>query len=370
MLRIEMLPAEYGDCLWVEYGAPGAVRRVLIDGGTYGTYEALKKRLLARPAAERTFELLVVTHIDNDHIDGIVRLFQNPHLGARFNDIWFNGWPQIRNVHDDVLGPAQGEYLAARLETSALPWNCAFCGGPVVVPDQALLPRIDLAGGLRLVLLSPSVEKLVRLRAEWEAIITAAEKDYPAPGATGDWLRRLEGDALYRPDQEIDDTLGEEMPDVATLARKRSAADRSAANGSSIAFLLEYGGARILLGADAHPGVLTSSLGRYLHEEHQGTLELQGLKLAHHGSRANVSGALLEQLACERFLISTNGRRHKHPDPETIARIVAPRQGPELVFNYCNARTGVWDDRDLKQAYRYRTAYPQGQEGKAVEFSG
>ena len=33
MLRIEMLPAAHGDCLWIEYGSGTNVHRILIDGG-------------------------------------------------------------------------------------------------------------------------------------------------------------------------------------------------------------------------------------------------------------------------------------------------------------------------------------------------
>ena len=32
MLTVEMLPAEHGDCLWVEYGDPGRPSVLLIDG--------------------------------------------------------------------------------------------------------------------------------------------------------------------------------------------------------------------------------------------------------------------------------------------------------------------------------------------------
>jgi hypothetical protein len=37
MLRIEMLPAQQGDALWIEYGDPAKPRLVLIDGGTKPT---------------------------------------------------------------------------------------------------------------------------------------------------------------------------------------------------------------------------------------------------------------------------------------------------------------------------------------------
>ena len=32
MFRLEVLPARYGDCLWIEYGDAAAPRRILIDG--------------------------------------------------------------------------------------------------------------------------------------------------------------------------------------------------------------------------------------------------------------------------------------------------------------------------------------------------
>jgi hypothetical protein len=34
MLTVEMLPAEHGDCLWVQYGDPGRPSVLLVDGGT------------------------------------------------------------------------------------------------------------------------------------------------------------------------------------------------------------------------------------------------------------------------------------------------------------------------------------------------
>ena len=71
MLRIEMLPAGHGDCLWVEWGDGAQRRRMLVDGGTAGSFPALRARLRALPAGERRLELLVVTHVDADHIAAI-----------------------------------------------------------------------------------------------------------------------------------------------------------------------------------------------------------------------------------------------------------------------------------------------------------
>jgi len=363
-----MIPAEYGDCLWIEYGEPGDVHRLLIDGGTYRTYEALRERIKTRQEAS-IFELLVVTHIDNDHIDGIVRLLQNPQLGVRFNDIWFNGWRHLGAPKDDILGPVQGEYLAARIGKMRLPWNKGFGGNAAATSEADRLPRLPLEGGLKLVLLSPTPAELSSLRAEWECIVTDAEKHYPAPGSMADWLVWLSKDRLYRPDEK-DDTLGEEAPDVEKLAGVEFSPDPSPSNASSIAFLLEYGETRCLFAGDAHSNVLEASIQKYLKEQHLPVLRLDAFKLPHHGSRGNLSSGLLELLRCKRFLISTNSRRYKHPDGESIARILT--QGgtdKELVFNYRGTLTEQWEDVELQRKYRYRTIYPpKGQAGISIEL--
>ena len=70
IFRIELLPARHGDCLLLEYGDAARPHRVLIDGGPIGAYGALSQRLAALPDDERELELLVITHVDGDHIEG------------------------------------------------------------------------------------------------------------------------------------------------------------------------------------------------------------------------------------------------------------------------------------------------------------
>src|SRR5436853_4823327 len=109
MLRIEMLQAGHGDCLWIEYGDPASPRRVLVDGGATGTYKrALRPRLLALPEEARRFELVVVTHIDADHIAGILDLLADPEIGFSAHDLWFNGYRHLPNEKPKTLGPLQG----------------------------------------------------------------------------------------------------------------------------------------------------------------------------------------------------------------------------------------------------------------------
>ncbi|MGI3200863.1 hypothetical protein ACRJ4W_24935 [Streptomyces sp. GLT-R25] len=70
MIRFTMMPGEDGDCLLLEYGDGGFVRRILVDGGRSGTYPLIKPTLAG---LDGQVDVLVVTHVDQDHI----------HRGAR-----------------------------------------------------------------------------------------------------------------------------------------------------------------------------------------------------------------------------------------------------------------------------------------------
>ena len=81
-----------------------------------------------------------------------------------------------------------------------------------------------------------------------------------------------------------------------------------------------------------------------------------------HGAMAgNLSRPLADLLDCTRFAISPDGsRRHHHPDPEAIARLLLWKPGPkEFYFNYRHEEAAIWDNNVLKQDYDYRCIFPQ-----------
>ena len=43
MFKIRMLPAGYGDCLWIEYGQEEKPFRIHIDAGTLPTYKEVRE---------------------------------------------------------------------------------------------------------------------------------------------------------------------------------------------------------------------------------------------------------------------------------------------------------------------------------------
>lgn len=317
MFTIEMLPAQRGDAIWMTYGTKDAARHVLIDAGpenTLGTLvPELERRIRALPGRTNRVELLVVTHIDADHIQGVVALLSDPKRVPLFRDIWFNGFRH----HQELLGALDAERLSAVLDQHPDHWNAAFDGHAVVVPDEGPLPVVDLPGGLRLTLLAPDRDAMLDLVPEWEE---TCRKAGIAPGGGAPIVKK----AFLR-----DELLGGFDPDL--LASTRFSSDPSKANGAGIAFIAEYGGKRALLLADSPVKLLLRSLDRLGPRPHR----FDVVKISHHGSRRNTSREFAEAVQAKKWLVSTDGAVFGHPDPECLARIVVgQKRRPEFAFNY------------------------------------
>jgi len=369
MFRIDLLPAEFGDAIWIEYGTPPARQRILVDCGTSAVYPAVRQRIVDLPAHERHFELLVVTHIDVDHIGGALDLLrERAQLGVTFGEIWFNGFVHLtpggvvpRPDDADVLGPLQGEELTELIVANgAGSWNAAAGGGALVVPDSGTLQAFSLPGGMRLTLLSPTQSELDRLKPVWDA---ACRKAGIVPGAAtaADAARLDEAEEA----EEEEDILGE--PDVDQLAAKPFKSDRARPNGSSIALLAEYDGHRVLLAADAFAPVVIDALGR-LPGRAGGRLPVDAVKMSHHGSRGNTSVDLVKAVKCANWLVSTNGKQFRHPDRESIARVIREGgSGVKLHFNYSTEFNEMWGAAGLRRKHGYAVQYPAG-DGMGIEL--
>ena len=129
MFQIEMLPAREGDALWIRYGSPDAPHQILIDGGRASTYREIKQRLYGLSEQQRVFELFVITHVDRDHIEGALKLLEDPDLDLVFKEIWFNGYDHLNNVDLETFGALHGERLTTAILRRRDRWNAAFGGG-------------------------------------------------------------------------------------------------------------------------------------------------------------------------------------------------------------------------------------------------
>ncbi len=334
-----MLPAGDGDCLVLTWGKPGSLRHSVVDGGRAGTYATLRPRLVEIAQAEEPLELLVLTHVDADHIEGALKYVEDPNPPIAPSRVWYNSFESFGGLSTRSMG--QGDRYAAAIERLGWALNPGFERGLVSIataPADMYVPDIEVT------VLGPDAEGVEAMRSKWAD--WRADHDPVKVARSG----RLSREAMPFP------------LDVETLCAP-SKVDAELPNGSSIALLVEHGGRRVLLGGDAHPDTLVRSIAP-LAAAAGGRLPVDLFKVSHHGSRGNVTRNLLELLDCRRFALSTDGTRHGHPDPEAIARMLAfaPPGPRQLYFNYATDRTRPWDDADLKRQWDFECFYgdPQG----------
>jgi hypothetical protein len=366
-LELTMLPARQGDALWIRWGDNATPHQMIIDMGTEETGRLLRRKLEALPAELRKLDLLVVTHVDQDHIGGVLTCLAEADAipGLEIGDVWFNGFAHLkggqvsqpkpgadRKPDLEVMGPAQGERLAKWLNKQT--WNKQFGGGPVRRDPEEPSRKIVIDDGLTLTVLGPTPSRLSQFIPTWkDEVEEALEKGTLTEVSPG-----LEALGREAPDLE-------DVDDLEDLAAEPNSPDRAYANGTSISLLLEYAGRKIILSGDAFPDDLLDGI-KAASPDHR--LRVDAFKLPHHGSRNNVMRPLVEAVECDRWLFSTDGTRFRHPDAVAVARIIAysPVRDPLLAFNVPSAFNGWWNNEDWKNKFRYKTLYGTKEDGLLI----
>lgn len=349
-IRVEVLPARLGDCLILECSRDmGRPWRMLVDGGPPDTWPLLESRLRQPDPEERAIDVAVITHVDSDHIGGMIP-FLTSDLAKDVGDVWFNGPAHLPGVQR-TRSIAQGESVVAALlgspddpltgnggEPAPIPWNVAFGRGPIDVGDAGGFLEIAVLDGPTITVLSPTTTRLMRLRAKWAQTVEQAQRPM---------MRELAVD------------VPEPLGDLNRLAGQKSPSDRSVPNGSSVAVLIEHLGASVLLAADAFGKDLEAGLRRLARARDLDRLDVDAFKLPHHGSAGNISTSLVEAAPARHYLVSSNGDIFHHPDDAALARVVlgAP-PGPILWFNYRTARTERWAEKALMERHGHHTRFP------------
>lgn len=343
---IYLLPAINGDCILIEY----EIRHfILIDGGYVDTYEKhLLPRLKTIAKQGGCLDLIVVTHIDSDHISGIVKLLEEEESPIEFRSIWYNGFRHIQSVakvtfeqetivHGNIckrqvqgekpVSAKQGCTLSALIERKGINWNGPFNGGPVMSPNKFQL------GDTILHILSPSKKEIDNIELFWKKRLI---KD--------GLLSKAHSEEYW--DDAFEFSLSKEKPgfhfhekkvsksyNLLKLSEEPYEPDISATNGSSISLVLETEGKRVLLLGDSHAETVIASL-KALYGERNAPYSFDAVKLSHHGSYNNNSPELFNLLSTSKWLVSTNGEKYGHPDMETLAHIITKGEGNKIYFNY------------------------------------
>jgi len=344
MYNIHLLPATFGDSILIEYGSKRDPKYILIDGGPYYVFDELWAAMKQVAPNISELELLVATHIDIDHIDGIVKLLNAESLPFKIKDIWFNGREQLgmaaEKLNPDDLGSLQGEYLTMLIQQNGYAHNTHFKGGPICITDYNKLPEITLAGGMKITLLSPGIKDLVNLIPVWD-------KELKGRDVAEEW----EDETRY----EV--TLSSHVEELQEMEFE---ADDSEANCSSIAFIASYDYKTCLFAADAPSQNLLAAIEPMLEWSGEKRLELDAWKLAHHGSKKSTQDNVMSKIHSKNILVSSDGKRYKHPDEAVIAKLLKHNMREmNFHFNYKTKFNDMWDNENLKAEYDYFTVYPE-----------
>lgn len=321
-----VLKAENGDCMLIHGKFNGQTRNILIDGGTKNTYKKqrrdgeLKKRLLKIQEAQQRIDLLILTHVDDDHIAGLIKGFENNGLLAQLSDkVWFNSGKLIFehfNMEPDESNFIEMDAPINTNENSGLTSIRQGVKFENYISEKGIWHQeLIMSGqvielfGIKFTILSPTSEKLRKLLVKW----TRESEDSLTSSSNTDYDQTFE-------QLLVDDQFKN---------------DKSVHNGSSIAFIFEYDNKKLLFLGDAHDDVTVKSI-RNLGYSETSPLKLDYVKLSHHASQYNTSPEFLSIIDCPNFIVSTDGSRHNLPNKRTLARIENYFPQANLIFNYPN----------------------------------
>lgn len=360
LFTLEALQADHGDCLLLHFGATTQPKLCVIDGGPRNIYgNILRPRLLelkkARsPATPLLIDIMMISHIDDDHVTGIVDLFMDlDGPGSRLykiTNLWFNSF-------DDILGKPAAQLASvdsggiiktasvgpdafnlplehtAKLVVASVPQGRTIrdlarkldikvnkgVGGDLVLFPTIPSP-IALVGGLSLTVAGPSKARLQNLQKKWDA--------------------------------EVKKLLKKGVIKTAAYV------DNSVTNLSSIVVLAKSNERTILLTGDARGDDILIAL-REAGLLKGKTMPIDVLKMPHHGSVRDVAKDFFEALPANHYVASANGK-YDNPDLETMKMLTDVRHDDKFTIHLTNHvpwLDKLFDDHQ-RAGRKYSVVYP------------
>lgn len=345
LLTLEALQARHGDCLLLHYGAEDQPRVALIDGGPGGVFAGELHHRLIELRSERVaagllessallpLELVMCSHIDEDHIQGLLSLVRRirdrrakgQDQEWRIGTLWLNAFEDLvgdrapsassANTSGVAMAAAvvasvpQGQKLRDLARGLTIPSNAPFKGLVQAAAAGQKPKRVVMSGGLTLTVLGPDEARLKKLQEDWRTYKPTAMSLGVSPAAYLD-------DSIYNLSSLV----------ILAEAKTKTAARRILLTGDALGkdvvqWLTDAG----LLNAD-------------------GQLELDVLKVPHHGSSRNVTVEFFQTLPARHYVISGDGN-HGNPKPETLQMIADARGGDPytLHLTYADGKNELGD---------------------------
>lgn len=312
MLWLNVLQAEFGDALLLEHKPTGgSTHWYLVDGGPGSNYADNLKGVLEGVAKKGgSLDAVVLSHVDNDHVLGLIDLFDDllqaqvagtpPVIGVA--ELWHNSFelvPGDPGVENDVKAAfATAAASGASMETF---------GASVLGQGEGFQLRIK---ALQLGLTPNQPFPNQEIRTETAPVITRNGLTLRVVGPSGPNLDDLRDDWV--------EWLTTHEPKIASGSPLAAAsADDSIPNLSSVCLLVTEGTRSALLTGDARGDHILDNLEALHIIPKGGTLHVGLLKMPHHGSDRNSDPEFFERITADRYVFSANGR-DGNPDTATL----------------------------------------------------
>jgi beta-lactamase superfamily II metal-dependent hydrolase len=370
-MKIRVFQSDKGDCLLI---TSGDGKRILVDGGMSTSYNQHVAPALAQlQAAGEKLDVVYVSHIDQDHIAGVLKMtddlvawkifdFQtqsgNTHVTQpnvprppEFERVWNNAFhDQIdknagrieemlaararaltlipkefaQRAAEEYAEIAQSKAEAVRLSRRLgakqlkVPVNPEFNGRLMIVTDP---PDPLKVGSLNFAVIGPFAEDLKNLRDEWNDWLRTQEaKDQLARIQS-----RNEADENKLNASNIQDPLAGLLALAGVLGNREEV---TLPNLASLMFHLEEtGGATVLLTGDGHWADILAGLESAGKMAAGDGLHVRVLKVQHHGSENNWHHDFGKRVTADHYIFCGNGA-HENPDLRVVDAVLDSRFGP------------------------------------------
>jgi hypothetical protein len=361
IFSLDVRRARKGDCLLLHFGTKQEPGLVMIDGGPKAVYSPhLKPRLMKiREAREikkndpLPVDVLMISHVDDDHIQGILDLTKEEIANAAAHrPLMLNVFSLWHNSFDEIIGSQPAELTAkvnATFKTEASTGTVDLSDEKVGSVEEIFIDKnpggneaadAEVVGSSLKVL--ASIAQGFRLRKDADRLgygrntefdgelIVAAQGKAPTTIANsldvtviGPMLEEIQ--ALHKDHQKWLEDLKKQgkTPEEALAAY----VDNSVPNLSSIVVLVEADKKRMLLTGDARGDKILEGLqlAGKLGQGDNTTIEIDLLKVPHHGSSNNLDEDFFERIIARHYVFSGDGE-HGNPERESLEMLLKARK--------------------------------------------
>jgi beta-lactamase superfamily II metal-dependent hydrolase len=359
-MKLTVFQSDKGDCLLVTSKKKW---RMLVDGGMGTAYRKhVAPALGALESSGEKLDLVYVSHIDEDHIQGVLYLMDDLMAWRVFDYQKKKGNPKAKqpkvprppapagiwhNAFRDQVGDNAGaiaDLLAARAQTllgssqaahhalaaevqqlatsmyQALQLSRRIAGGQLGIPlnkefdGKLAMIRAGLKplqrGGMKIYVIGPFEEDLAILRKKWNAWAQTTE----AKKRIAKLKMKSEAEEQLLHASEVDALLSPLFAKAGELGNRKEVTPENLA---SLMLYVEEGKTKVLLTGDGHASEILRGLRFHGKLQDGQGLHVDVLKVQHHGSEHNTNEEFTRTITADHYVFCGNGA-HENPDERVV----------------------------------------------------